>query len=80
MELSRTSDAAKVAKWLNIPLEEFLDLDMELSEDDLICAGVTITPAHFGNEDDDEDYDPSEDAYNRSFDAWLSYFGYRYED
>jgi len=39
MELT-FSDTRKIAKWLNIPVEEFLDMHIDLSTDDLICAGV----------------------------------------
>jgi len=47
-ELTR-SDNRKIAAWLGLPLEEFLDMDIPLSTDDLICAGVEILM-----EDEDE--------------------------
>jgi len=36
------SDNLKIAQWLNLTLQEFLDMNIQLSTDDLICAGVTI--------------------------------------
>ena len=36
------SDNLKIAQWLNLPLQEFLDMDIPLSTNDLICAGVII--------------------------------------
>jgi len=38
----KKSDNIKIAAWLGLPLEEFLDMDIPLSTDDLICAGVVI--------------------------------------
>jgi hypothetical protein len=50
-ELTRR-DNIKIARWLNLPLQEFLDMGIPLSTDDLICAGVVIKG---DNEDEDED-------------------------
>jgi len=40
-ELTRR-DNLKIARWLNLPLQEFLDMEIELTTDDLISAGVVI--------------------------------------
>lgn len=45
------SDNIKIARWLNLPLQEFLDMEIELSTDDLICAGVII----YGENKEEED-------------------------
>jgi len=40
MDYENKSDAQLVAEWLNITVEELIDMDIDLSTDDLICAGV----------------------------------------